>query len=376
MYVAGNSGTGGPLVTPTDIFTSSVTLAPASTKGTTTTMTSSTNPSAFAQNFTLTATVAPASATGVVTFSDGTTSLGTSTLSNGTANLTVSQCLTAGTHSITATYGGDANDAASVSTVLSEVINQGTTAPVLKTSGAVALFSTSNNIEAGSWISLFGCNLYSGPASPGYGLWAGTFPIPTTLGGTNVNIDKLPGFLWYVSPTQVNVQVPSDAFLGPVTVNVTTSNGTSNSVTAVLSAIAPSLVLFDATHVAGVIPTPNGGGAYGNGAYDLLGPSGSPFGFATRPAKPGETVELYGAGFGPAQQPAPAGQQITASQITSAISATVGGTPASAVSYIVAAGEYQVNVTIPLSAAGGDQPLSITVGGVELLQSNLVISLQ
>ncbi|HYA17008.1 MAG TPA: Ig-like domain repeat protein, partial [Bryobacteraceae bacterium] len=380
MYIAANSGTGAPAVTPTDVFTAHVTLTPAaSAAGTTTTLTSSANPSAFGQNFSLSATVTPAAATGSVTFSDGSTglSLGSATLINGTATLTVSQCLAAGAHPITAAYGGDSNDAASTSSVLSETINQGTTAPVLKTSGVVPLYSTSNNIEAGSWISLFGCNLYAGAASPGYALWNGTFPIPTNLGGVNVNIDGKPAFLWFASPSQINVQVPHDATLGQVSVNVTTAaGGTSNSVTAVLSAIAPSLVLFDATHVAGVIPTPDGSGHYGGGAYDLLGPSSSPFGFNTRPAKKGETVELFGVGFGPTQTPAPAGQQITASAITSTISATVGGASATAAGAIVLPGEYQVNVTIPANAASGDQPLTMTVGGVALLQSNLVIPVQ
>src|SRR5207244_1706039 len=75
---------------------------------------SSPNPSTFGQSVALTATVSPSAATGTVTFKDGSTSLGTGTLSNGTATLTLSTLAT-GPHSLTAVYGGDANDAASTS---------------------------------------------------------------------------------------------------------------------------------------------------------------------------------------------------------------------------------------------------------------------
>lgn len=62
---------------------------------------------------TVTAATGTATPTGTVTFYDGTTSLGTGTLSSGAASFTGS--LAAGSHSITASYSGDANDAASVS---------------------------------------------------------------------------------------------------------------------------------------------------------------------------------------------------------------------------------------------------------------------
>jgi len=62
----------------------------------------------------LTATVSPATATGTVAFFDGATQIGSVPLSSGTASFQVST-LAAGTHTLTASYGGDANDAASSS---------------------------------------------------------------------------------------------------------------------------------------------------------------------------------------------------------------------------------------------------------------------
>jgi hypothetical protein len=90
----------------------------------TATLTSSVNP-VFASNATtLTATIAsPAGTpTGTVTFLDGATPIGTGTLSaGGVATLTIST-LAAGSHSITASYGGDTNFAPIVSGALTQVV--------------------------------------------------------------------------------------------------------------------------------------------------------------------------------------------------------------------------------------------------------------
>jgi len=77
-------------------------------------------------------------------------------------------------------------------------------------------------------------------------------------------------------------------------------------------------------------------------------------------------------GFGPTQSPAPAGQLISASLISSPITATIGGVSAPVVAAIVAAGEYQINVTIPAGAPSGDQPLVVTVGGTQPTQTVVV----
>ena len=82
---------------------------------TTTSLTSSPNPSAFGQPVALTATVSPDTAgqptpTGSVTFTDGSTPLGTAQLdASGTATLPPTTALPVGTQTITATYTGDSN---------------------------------------------------------------------------------------------------------------------------------------------------------------------------------------------------------------------------------------------------------------------------
>jgi hypothetical protein len=93
---------------------------------TVTSVISSGNPSTYGQAITLSASVSPLAPgdgtfTGLVTFMDGSTVLGTASLSNGQASL-ASVFLAAGAHNITAVYGGDANFDASTSTVLNQTV--------------------------------------------------------------------------------------------------------------------------------------------------------------------------------------------------------------------------------------------------------------
>jgi|GEM_PF-2965824 len=75
----------------------------------------------FGTAVTFTATVTPSSATGTVTFADGSNVLGTATVTAGKATFTTST-LSLGSHSITATYSGDATFAGSASAALAQVI--------------------------------------------------------------------------------------------------------------------------------------------------------------------------------------------------------------------------------------------------------------
>jgi hypothetical protein len=106
--------------------TSSVLTQVVNLAGTTTSLTASVNPSAFGQNVTFTATVSPVSGsvtpTGTVTFLDGSTVLGSASLSSGSANFSTAT-LPAGSHSITASYGGSSTYAGSTSPVLTQVVN-------------------------------------------------------------------------------------------------------------------------------------------------------------------------------------------------------------------------------------------------------------
>ncbi len=104
---------------------SSVSVSSTSLIATTTTLTGPSSASTGA-SITFTATVAPASGsvapTGTVTFLDGSTSLGTATLNSSKVATFSTSALTAGSHSITAQYGGDTSFAGSTSTALTIAI--------------------------------------------------------------------------------------------------------------------------------------------------------------------------------------------------------------------------------------------------------------
>jgi hypothetical protein len=131
----------------------SITINKASTA---TTVTSSANPSLLAKAVTFTSKVtaiAPGAGlpTGTVTFKDGTTTLGTGTLANtgGTATATfTTSSLSAGSHPITATYGGDTSFLTSTSAALTQTVGYVFTGFQTPLTAAGTLQSPTNS---GSW---------------------------------------------------------------------------------------------------------------------------------------------------------------------------------------------------------------------------------
>src|SRR5439155_26759643 len=119
--------------------------------GTTTALTPSKNPSCFGDSVIFTASVTKTGGsgtpTGTVTFKDGASTLGTGTLTGngGTATTTLTNSsLSAGTHSITAEYAGDANfNGSTNSPALSQTVNGIITQPTAQSvcNGASASFT-------------------------------------------------------------------------------------------------------------------------------------------------------------------------------------------------------------------------------------------
>jgi hypothetical protein len=97
------------------------------------TVATSNSQSIFGQPVTFTATVTPPGATGSMQFRDGSTVLGTSPVASGVAQLPVSS-LSVATHSITAVYSGDANNATSTSAPISQFVLKASTATTLSSS--------------------------------------------------------------------------------------------------------------------------------------------------------------------------------------------------------------------------------------------------
>jgi uncharacterized protein (TIGR03437 family) len=248
-------------------------------------------------------------------------------------------------------------------------ISAGQPAPSITTGGVVPIYSNVSTVEPTEWVSIFGTNLARGNAT-----WNGNFP--TSLGGTSVTIDGEPAYIWYVSPNQINLQVPDDSTLGLVPVVVTTPGGTFTS-TVTLAVTAPQFSLLDTTHVAGIILRSDQSGAYGGGTYDILGPTGTSLGYPTVAAKAGDNVELFGVGFGPTTPAIPAGQPFSGAAPTNKtvilrinfqyVTPTFSG--------LVSAGLYQINFTVPAGLGTGEVLLTATAG-VGQTPLDAVMSLQ
>ncbi|HKE28403.1 MAG TPA: IPT/TIG domain-containing protein [Bryobacteraceae bacterium] len=108
--------------------------------------------------------------------------------------------------------------------------------------------------------------------------------LPTQLDGGSVTVNGKAAFVYYISPTQINILTPPGAMSGSVSV-VVTNDGGSSSATPQASALSPSFFVFaDGQHVAAL---------HADGT--LVGPSSLTVpGYPFTPARPwGDSVDLY-----------------------------------------------------------------------------------
>lgn len=239
-----------------------------------------------------------------------------------------------------------------------DVLKAGPTAPSVPQFSSAAVVngaSLTGSIASGAWVSIFGQNL-AGTTRIWNSNDFGGGKLPTSLSGVSVTINGQPAYIYYISPTQLNVLAPVDAATGPVTVQVTTSAGQSAPVTVQKAAAAPAFFQFD--------PQGRKYIAAEFGDYSLVGPAGL-FGTAatTRPAKPGEIVVLYATGLGATSPAYPDGQILTTVYPMAVTpSVTIGGLPGTVYfAGLVAPGLYQVNVAIP-ALPDGDSSVVIDLG--------------
>lgn len=215
-------------------------------------------------------------------------------------------------------------------------------------------------IEDGSWVSIFGTNLSN--SSRGWqssDFVAGN--LPTSLDGVTVAIGGLPAALSYISPTQLNVQAPLTGQTGPVNVVVTNNSVVGAAASATVSQEAPGVFTFgpDGNKYAAAVVLNS------DGTYSYLGPAGL-FGSAvtSRPAKPGDVVELYANGLGATSPSVPPGTVFSgAAPLVGSATVTIGGVSAQVIwAGLSGPGLYQLDVTVP-SVPAGDQSLVVKVDG-------------
>ncbi len=131
-----------------------------------------------------------------------------------------------------------------------------------------------------SFISIYGSNLANVTKPIGLSD-IGSGKLPASLQGTGVGvlIGGISGYIYYVSPNQVNVLIPENLEPGPVTVQLENRGVYGPPVQITLAPTAPALFQLDAT---------NALATHGNGP--LVTPQS--------PAVPGEVLVLYATGLG------------------------------------------------------------------------------
>ena len=223
-------------------------------------------------------------------------------------------------------------------------------------------FGAFDAVTQGTWMEIYGANLAKDTR-----VWAGSdfngVNGPTSLDGTTVTVAGLPAVTYYISPTQVNALVPGGVAAGPQPVVVSTADGPS----------VPFMVSVDPAEPGFLAPPSfvvNGNqyvvAQFSDGTFVL--PQGAIAGITSRPAKPGDTIIIYGIGFGAVTPAVPIGQITEVSNTLSAPFQFYFGSTLAKTTYSGLApgqiGVYQFNVVVPAIIDGDFTPISISLGGV------------
>jgi len=221
-------------------------------------------------------------------------------------------------------------------------------APAITKVVSAASFQTP--IEAGSWVMIQGTDLANDTRVWQSSDFVGN-NLPVQLDGVSVTIDGKSAFVEYISPTQINVQAPSDSATGTVNVVVTNNGHASAPATAQLEAVAPALFMTPASNaIASVLPN-----------YTAV--------TSTAPAMPGDLIVLWGTGFGATNPNVPAGTIVTGAPATPTLPVvTVGGMQVTVNSCILVTGSvglYQIAIQLPANVPTGAVAVLASIDGAQ-----------
>jgi uncharacterized protein (TIGR03437 family) len=226
-------------------------------------------------------------------------------------------------------------------------------APILNIDGVVSAAgfvpAPENFVAANSIISIFGSDLALQTREVrSSDLVRGRLPL--ALGGVQVRIGGILAPLYFVSPSQINAQVPSELPAGDWNLSVSRENlASENEAIVRVRRAAPGLFPVVA-----------------HSDYTIAGR-----GPDLAPARPGETILLFGTGFGPTIPTVLAGELPDfAAKITlpGRVRLADQWLPPRAIRYAGQApglaGVYQVNLELPADLAPGDHWLFLEIDGI------------
>jgi len=220
------------------------------------------------------------------------------------------------------------------------------------------------NVAPGAWIEIHGSHLATDTRTWATSDFQGN-TAPVSLDSTQVSIGGQNAVVLYISPTQVNVQVPLTLSPGPQQITATANGATS----------LPYGVTVTATQAAGlcqgvtVAGNPYVAAVVNNSATYILPSTANVANVSYRPAHPGEVISFFGNGFGPVTPSASQGQIVQGTnQLTTPFQVFFGpppGIPAQ-VQYAGLApgfiGLYQFNVVVPNIPDSDLVPVTFALG--------------
>ena len=222
-------------------------------------------------------------------------------------------------------------------------------------------------IAPNTWVEIKGSNLSKpNDTRPWQGSDFVNGQMPANLDGVSVTVNGKSAFVYYISPTQIDILTPPDSMPASVTVVVTTNAGVSAGFQVKAAPMSPSFFVF-------------GSGPYviatHSSDFSIVGPA-SLYPNLSTPAKPGETILVYANGFGPTSAPIVNGSSVQSGELSPYPVITVGGIAANMTfAGLVAPGEFQFNVVLPLNLPSGDLPIVATYNGSQA-SPDLLITIQ
>ncbi len=223
--------------------------------------------------------------------------------------------------------------------------------------GVVQGASFEPGVTVGSWFSIIGWNLANTTRLWGDADFTQGTKLPTKLDGVEVKIDGKSAAVYYISPTQINAQVPSLNVTGTATLQVFRDGVASHPEPIEIRASSPEFFRYTVASKAYIAAI------HGDGTV-VADPAAVP---GLKAAAVGETIQIFGTGFAPA----PAGEIVNTVVPVTGTTVKIGTATANVTfSGLTATGLFQANVVVP-ALSPGDYPVSVSVNGVP----NLIVGI-
>jgi uncharacterized protein (TIGR03437 family) len=230
-------------------------------------------------------------------------------------------------------------------------------------------------ISPNDWVEIHGINLV--PATtPATGVnWKnaqdfGAGKVPTQLNGVSVTVSGKPAFIYSYCSSATNPACPTDQIIALMPPEDFPS---------VFEVVVKSPVgRIQAFQVTGSAATPSFL-RLGNSRYVIATNADHPpvgrdslYPEESAPARPGETVLLWGVGFGMPLTTIEPGSTVQSGAMPAQIACTLGARPAPATVALVSPGLYQVRLTVPAETMIGNHPVSCVYAGVSTPDGGLI----